>query len=272
MSGVVVVAGVFPPGSEVELFKIVGEHVLRPEGSESCGRRLVDENGNVGFDGVEVGSSYIMRGYVAGNYTIVRARGVDAAAPNSELAQPPIQPVTPVVGTQEAKDPPVPPAPPADAAELPVGVPDGVSTGVVEPEPADAPPKLYILLVPGTPIDATVWQPSPDRVPATLAADGSTIAPQPLWRYVGLGEPVPLGADWQEYAGPTEPLPVEPQPPEPPSAMLEVPTPQTAPVVSDAPAAQTPPPSAVPPAEPTPGGAQAPPASPETGADQVAPS
>ncbi len=123
MDGVVCVAGVFGAGSVVTLIQVPDERVLRPEGHEVIGQRIVDDAGNVGFDGLEVGGRYFVTGYVNGTYTLCRCLGVEAGAPDSELAQPPIQPTPQSIGTQEAKDVVVPPALPDGAADLATGVP-----------------------------------------------------------------------------------------------------------------------------------------------------
>lgn len=121
MDGVVVVAGVFTPGSVVRLFAVADESVLRVEGKDAIASRIVDGAGNVGFDGLEVGGRYFVEGYVAGSYTLVRVRGVDAAAPDSELQQAPIQAVPQPVGTQERVVVDPPPAAPDESLET--GIP-----------------------------------------------------------------------------------------------------------------------------------------------------
>jgi hypothetical protein len=101
MDGVVVIAGVFTPGSVVRLFAVADGTVLRVEGNDVVAMRIVDSVGNVGFDGLEIGGRYFAEGYIGGNYTLVRARAVDAGAPDSELQQAPIQATPQPVGTQE---------------------------------------------------------------------------------------------------------------------------------------------------------------------------
>ena len=119
--GVVVVAGVFPAGSVVGLFHVGSERVLRPEPHQLVEERVVDERGNVGFDGLEVGGRYFAAGYVNGVYELVRLVGQDAAAPAAtELQQPPAGPTPQPVGTQERVEPAPVPAVPAGLA---VGVP-----------------------------------------------------------------------------------------------------------------------------------------------------
>jgi hypothetical protein len=135
--GVVVVAGIFPPGSVVVLTKMEGDYVLRPEGGEEVARRLVDDNGNVGFDSLEVGERYFASGYVGGYPVDVRCHGVDAEAPDHELAQAPVQPETPKIGTQEAVVPPVPPEAPDEALE--VGVAAAAEAALPPPPPPPEP-------------------------------------------------------------------------------------------------------------------------------------
>lgn len=120
MAGVVTVAGLFPAGSVVDLVQVAGEHVLRAEGSPVVGRRVVDAQGLVGFDGLETGARFLLRGYAEGRPLEVRLVAVDGAAPDAEIAQPPIGQLPVVVGTQNevVTDPP-----PAVPPGLPVGVP-----------------------------------------------------------------------------------------------------------------------------------------------------
>lgn len=213
MSGVVVVAGVFPPGSVVTLIQVPDETVLRPEGHDTVGTRLVDEFGNVGFDGLTIGDRFFARGYVNGNYTLVRCRAVDADAPDSELIQPPIGPSPQNVGTQEARV--VDPAPEAPAG-LETGVPEAAAgaLSIVGQEPVKA--QALYLHVGQDAIDPSGWVESGYQTVATVAADGSTIASEPLYR--PLEDVSAVGPDWQHYEGPSELVPAAQQlPPEPPA-------------------------------------------------------
>lgn len=205
MSGVVVVAGVYPPGSVVDLIGVPDEAVLRPEGHDIVASRIVDEFGNVGFDGLSVGARFFCRGYVAGNYTLVRCRAIDAAAPDSQLIQPPIAPTPQNVGTQEQL-----------AKEAAPHKPEGLETGVPEAAAAalsivgQAPVKkeaLYLCL--SEEADPAGWALSGLQTPPTIASDGASIEPQPLWK--PLEDIAAVGPGWQHYEGPTEPAPVSPE-------------------------------------------------------------
>lgn len=138
MAGVVVIAGVYPPGSVVGLYRLADERVLAPSGGELVGRAIVDEASIVGWDGLETGFKYVSEGYVAGNYVTVRATATDAEAPSMELAQPPLLTKAGSIGTQE--DPPVAelPAPPDPELGLPTGAPDAAPAPFVEPDSGES--------------------------------------------------------------------------------------------------------------------------------------
>jgi hypothetical protein len=126
--GFLVLAGLFEPGTVVELFEVTDEATLRVENEQLVGKRLADARGSVGFDGLEVGQRYIARGKdVYGHPVEERARGL-AQDEGTELAQEPIRPVPQNVGTQEAPEPKQPAAEPD--AILHTGVPAGLPLGV----------------------------------------------------------------------------------------------------------------------------------------------
>jgi len=92
-SGRVVVAGQFPAGTLVSLWRVRGEGVLRHEGGELVATSKVPEDGRLEFDrDVEVGPRYIAYGYTPSGPVSVRARGLDDGEVAGTLSQPPIQP------------------------------------------------------------------------------------------------------------------------------------------------------------------------------------
>lgn len=199
--GVVVVAGIFPQGSVVTLTKVANEGVQRSEGGEEVGRRQVDADGNVGWDGLEVGACYLVDGYAEGYPVTVRAKATDVAEQSNDLSQAPPAPPPVTIGTQQAPAPVVLPEPSAE--ELPVGVPDGVSISQVGA-------KTYYLHVGTGEINATGWAESGLQEPAVIPAEGDTLPPEPLYVWTGDDEP-DLGvedgkAEWEAYEGPTEPV------------------------------------------------------------------
>jgi nicotinate-nucleotide--dimethylbenzimidazole phosphoribosyltransferase len=119
--GVAVIAGIFPPGSVVRLTHVPDETVLRPEGGDEVERRIVDDNGNVGFADLEVGERYFASGYVSGFPVDVRVTGTDVNDVGN-FTQPPVQSTLPAIGTQQEKQEPERPAVPDESLE--VGVPE----------------------------------------------------------------------------------------------------------------------------------------------------
>lgn len=225
-NGAVVVSGQFPAGTVVKCYLVDSEATLRVDADATLvGERMSDDNGDVGFPGLEQGARYFVCGYVDGTLLEIRCVGQDPEAPNAPLGQPPVQPLPTTVGTQQEKVEPVPPAPPADS--IPVGI-----DPAAQPAAADSPgignlADGLFLHVGGGEIDPVIWPVANERVPSE-APDG---APTPLYDYVGatLAE-VPEG--WELYTGPTE----------------SVPAPAAAPEAS--PAAEPVETSAAPPAEP----------------------
>lgn len=126
--GFVVLAGLFEPGTVVELFEVNDGSVLRVETEPLAGKRLADSNGSVGFDGLDVGQRFIARGKdVYGNPVEERCRALSESE-GTELAQEPIRPVPQKMGTQEAPEPEQPAG--APDAILHTGVPAGLPLGV----------------------------------------------------------------------------------------------------------------------------------------------
>lgn len=165
MAGVVTLAGLFPAGSVVDLVAVEDERVLRAEGGELAGRRVVDAAGNVGFAGLRIGNRFIATGYRDGRPLEVRCTAVDEAAPSAEIAQPPVGNAPVIVGTQNqtVTDPP-----PAAPVGLGVGVPEaqGVAPSQEPEQPAAValPPQGNTVEAPGVPpgtSDAPTSGPAP---------------------------------------------------------------------------------------------------------------
>jgi hypothetical protein len=214
MDGVVLVAGVFQPGSVVTLSQVEDEAVLRPEAHQAVGRRLVDENGNVGFDGLEVGARYFASGYVNGVYVLVRLIGVEAGAPSSELQQAPIAASPQPVGTQEKVQPD--PAPAAPSTPLPVGVPAAAdpadsSTEVEGWDPGAEAGRVFYLPPEGLEDwDVDAWRLSGRQTVPRLVEEGGeqvTVEPALLYEFIANPEDVTPGAGWTVYHGVTELVP-----------------------------------------------------------------
>jgi len=146
MAGVAVVAGIFPPASVVVLRRVTSEAVLRPEGGEEIERRLVDENGNVGFSGLIAGERYFASGYVDGFPIDVRCRAVDSEAPDSELAQAPIKAAVPKTGYDSTNAPAPPPAAPDEALEAGVPVQAQALVAAEVSAPVEEAPAVTIAL------------------------------------------------------------------------------------------------------------------------------
>lgn len=119
--GVVVVAGRFPSGSVVELWQVADERELRAEAGTRVGMRIVDENGLVGFDGLEVGARFFACGYINGSPEEVRCTAQPADGSSSVLAQPPVQATSQTFSNGDPVK--------ADVPEAPPGVEVGVAVG-----------------------------------------------------------------------------------------------------------------------------------------------
>jgi hypothetical protein len=233
MAGVIVVSKVFPPGERVTLTHVADESVLRPEGGEKIEERVVDANGDVGFDGLEAGERYFVSGHIAGNPTDVRATAVELGeAP--VLAQPSVTPEAATVGTQETKTTTAPPAAqPELASGLPASIPGAsgsvgveapgegpvVGGGHAVPVSAPAPPaapagEVAPATVPIEQAARSMYLPDPASTiePTTWTATGAqTPEGKPLYYYAGDTQPGHQhGATepgWTLYDGPHEPVP-----------------------------------------------------------------
>lgn len=124
MSGVLVVPGVFTPGSTVEIHHARNDRTLRIGAeTEKLGQRIVGEDGNVGWDDLQAGERYFVTGYVDGVYTQINARATDGAKPSTRQAPPSAVPLR--VGTQGAEQDIPEPQAPENASELQTGVAAG---------------------------------------------------------------------------------------------------------------------------------------------------
>lgn len=143
--GQIAVAGKYEPKSVVSLYQVKDEKVLRAEEGDLVDKRLADEDGSVGFSGLDPSKRYFLTAYIKGQHREDRARALTGDESNV-YAQAPVRPnLTPPVGTNEVvlKDPP--PSPPSE--DLESGLPDGVSTNVLtapdassgEESPTDSP-------------------------------------------------------------------------------------------------------------------------------------
>lgn len=126
MSGFVVLAGLWEPGTSVALFA-APDGVLRADGVP-VGRRYADKDGSVGFDGLEPGDRFIAVGFDTYSVPLELPCRALSVLDANEVAQPPIRPTPQKQGTQEA---PLPVEVPGERhAILQTGVPDGVPVGV----------------------------------------------------------------------------------------------------------------------------------------------
>lgn len=128
--GFVVLNGLFEPGTSVELFLVADEGVLHASQGERVGRRLVDADGHVGFDGLEPNDRFIAVGFdLYGKRIETRCRAL-FPGDGTELAQSPIKPTPQSVGTQEGVQRVQAPARPG--AILQSGVPSGVPSSAAQ--------------------------------------------------------------------------------------------------------------------------------------------
>lgn len=169
-NGIVVVVGLFEPGCVVELVgREVGE--FRPgAGAALFDRRVVDEDGEVGFAGLEPGALFFVTGYAAGRLQLVRCVARDPAL-GVTLLQPPVQPQLTTQGPDSTVAPVVAPAATGDADELGVGLPDGVQSPLLSPPAPEVQPPAEWTDV-QSPASATDPSPSPDPTPELSSEPG----------------------------------------------------------------------------------------------------
>ncbi len=254
-NGVVVVGGIFESGAVVELRRVEGPHIARAEHGTVVGRRTVDEDGNVGFDGLIPGDYYFACGYDNGKYLEVRCVAVDPID-GVPLLQQPVQPSPTLVGTSETTV--TPQVPEAPGATLESGLPVGVTSSVLgsEPEgpPADQPavpeaapataavePAPGTVAEPVTPAVPEATAPLPDAPPAEAPAPAADAPP----------EAAPVADAPPADTAPTveEQAPAE-QTPAPDTPTATDPAAEPEPVAAAEPVADTPPADAASAAEP----------------------
>lgn len=121
--GHVIFGGLFEPGTSVTLYQVASDAHLTPEQGFVVGRRLADEHGSVGFDGLELGARVIARGFDP-NGILHNLRDVVHAEDdaNAVAAQPPIRNTPQTRGLDNV--PVVEPVPGAPFAILQTGVPE----------------------------------------------------------------------------------------------------------------------------------------------------
>lgn len=196
--GVVVIAGLFQPGSVVTLTR-TAQDVFRAEGGVEVSKRIVDDNGLVGWDELDVGAQYVASGYVNGWPVEQPVKATDAEHQSNDLNQAPPVDKPASIGTQEeppAEVAPLPPAPVEGEAPIETGVPEGVSVSQIGAI------TYYICRVSGASSEG--FAASGLQAPAEEGADGTKVPARPL--YVHDGEVDLSAGEWEGYAGPTEPL------------------------------------------------------------------
>src|SRR5215471_17641480 len=97
--GFVLLSGLFEPGTSVSLVAVSEDDFAASYG-EVVGRRLVDSDGSLGFDGLEDGARFIAAGFdVYGKPVEVRCR---ALRESQGGIQAPIRPIRTLIGLQES--------------------------------------------------------------------------------------------------------------------------------------------------------------------------
>jgi len=126
-NGILVICGQFEPYAIVRLHATGSEGTLRAEGSPVVAERVVDQNEEVGFEGLTPGDRFIAAGYTRGRYEEVRCVAQDPAS-EITLLQPPVQPSPQTLGMQGTSIVNSPAAPSDAQADLGVGIPEGVES------------------------------------------------------------------------------------------------------------------------------------------------
>lgn len=137
-NGILVICGQFESYAIVRLHATGSEGTLRAEGSPVVAERVVDQNEEVGFEGLTPGDRFIAAGYTRGRYEEVRCVAQD---PSSEitLLQPPAKPSPQTLGMQGTSIVNSPAAPSDAQADLGVGIPEGVESPLLLDSTPSAP-------------------------------------------------------------------------------------------------------------------------------------
>lgn len=138
-NGIVAASGIFEPGVTVELVERQREQ-MRREGGSVLGRRTVDENGVVGFTGLEPGALFWLCAYSDGRLLNVRVVAKDPTEA-IVLFQAPVAPLTNTVGVAATKITPPPPAPPETPTDGTGLAPSAVSAAADAQAPTTGDPE-----------------------------------------------------------------------------------------------------------------------------------
>lgn len=205
-NGLVLVCGQFDPLAVVELVDRRAGEFRSENDREVLNRRTVDEDGLVGFSGLEVGGAYFVRGYTGGRYFEVRAVAQDPALAITGFQTPPAPPKL-LVGTAGAPAVAVVPEPPETPTEgkgltdeakaaLEQGAAD--EQAAVDPSPADD--QSASNSEPGAgdgaaEAEAEVPDPAAGLVPSSQAADTEPAAGDPPTPAATSSQPAPVAVD-----------------------------------------------------------------------------
>ncbi len=187
-TGIVTSSGVYAPGVVVELFERAdGE--LRCESSTALlrGRRTVDADGLVGFDGLTPGGLYWLVGYTGGERLERRAVARDPSVAII-LFQQPVQPLPLTLGIGASQG--SAPAPEAAAPATPTqgdGIPDGALDAAAAAQPATAP----VLETAESPQTETEPESSSQTAAESPAPAQGSVSDQPTI-VAGAGTPAPV--------------------------------------------------------------------------------
>lgn len=176
-NGIVVVCGQFEPGSVVELIER-GETDVRADQGAVRGRRSVDANGEVGFDGLTPGDLFFVVGYAFGRLEEVRCVAQDPSS-GITMLQPPEQPLAQAQGTAQTPVVEEPPAEPQTAPEGD-GLPAGVESPILEaaPDTAEATSEVGSAAADAGPAQTTEGDEGHSESPEQTTTGESAVDPQ----------------------------------------------------------------------------------------------
>lgn len=157
-NGLVLVCGQFDPWAVVELVERKPGEFRSESDREVLNRRTVDEDGMVGFSGLEVAGLYFVKGYSGGRYVEVRAVAQDPALAITGLQKPPPPPPMMIgtAGTAAAAVQPAPPETPTEGTGLDAGATVAVEQGQQEAAPVNAVVQTTAITV-AVPCDDKGW-------------------------------------------------------------------------------------------------------------------